>query len=739
MNFLVGWRLVRKHWTTALATALAVCLAVTFFTLGQKKIYLATSTVQFDPAPPRPLGKDVQAIVDLGAGDRWGNREYCETQYRIIQSMRVAMKVVRELDLNHDGAFIQNLSPGEPTTRVSIDMDVAGEMVRGRLKVEPVKDSRLAIVKFEDADPQRAERILRTLVNLYIEQNLEDALASTSSAVDWLRAQLDTLKTDLEGSELALHQYKISNNILSVAFDDQSNMLREEVKQLSDALTTARTKREELLARRNELLKVAQDNPTNLPARELLQSSLLQSLRQRYEDTLRQRESLFGEGKGKSHPDVAAVEGGLTTTREALLAEVRNIEGAVERDVDAITQEERGLSRLYEDAKKRGLELNLLEIEYNRLKRTKTNNQKLYELVLERTKESDLTRVLRVNNIRVVDAPLLPRGPVRPRVALQILLGLIGGIVFGIGAAIGRALLDRTLKTPDDIERELGVTFLGLLPELEGGKQTPYYNRRKHRRKQPTTIGTPELIVHEAPASGVAEAARAIRTNVVFMAPDRPYQVLLVTSAGPSEGKTTVASCLAIAMAQAGQRVALIDCDLRRPRLHRIFKTDSSVGVSTALIGDVTSVSGLETDVPSLFVIPAGPIPPNPAELLQSDKFKSFLAHCRTQFDRVIIDSPPIVPVTDAAVLATVADATVLVIRAFVTTKELARHGVRALADVGGAIAGVVLNAVDLDRHEYKYYYYSYKRDGYYTDRPPAPPQGTGRAEAGPPPLNPPV
>ena len=292
---------------------------------------------------------------------------------------------------------------------MAIEPDQAAEIVRNRLKVEPIKDSRLAIVKYEDADPQRAERLLRTLINLYIEQNLDDALASTSSAVEWLRGQLDKLKNDLEGSELALHEYKL----------DQQHPLRCLRRSVQHAtgrgqatqrgLTNVRTKREELLARKNELLKIAPDNPSNLPARELLQSTLLQSLRQRYEDVVQKREGLLGEGKGSGHPDVAALDATLKKTRDALLAEVRNIEGAVERDLAAINQEERGLAKLFADSQKRGLELNLLEIEYNRLKRTKNNTEKLYQLVLERTKESDLTRVLRVNNIRVVDAPLLPR------------------------------------------------------------------------------------------------------------------------------------------------------------------------------------------------------------------------------------------------------------------------------------------------------------------------------------------
>lgn len=205
------------------------------------------------------------------------------------------------------------------------------------------------------------------------------------------------------------------------------------------------------------------------------------------------------------------------------------------------------------------------------------------------------------------------------------------------------------------------------------------------------------------------------------MAPDKPYRTLLITSAGPSEGKTTVATCIATVMAQAGQRVLLIDCDLRRPRVHRVFHKSSDVGVTTALLDDDIDAAVMPTDIPNLSVIPAGPIPPNPAELLQSERFKTFLDQAKARFDRVIIDSPPVVAVTDAAILSTITDGTVLVVRAFATSKDLARHALRSLRDVGVKMAGCVLNAVNLSRHEYKYsYYYQYKRDGYYSADPSA-------------------
>jgi capsular exopolysaccharide synthesis family protein len=290
------------------------------------------------------------------------------------------------------------------------------------------------------------------------------------------------------------------------------------------------------------------------------------------------------------------------------------------------------------------------------------------------------------------------------------------------------------VKTPDDVEKEVGLTFVGLIPQIDDERKLgPTYGKKRGRRLKAADIKRPELIVHEYRMSGIAEAARTIRTNLLFMAPDHPFQTLLVTSASPSEGKTTIACCVAIAMAQAGQRVVIVDCDLRKPRLHRIFGKDSKVGVTTALLDDELDHAILPTEVPNLSVIPAGPIPPNPAEILHSERFKAFLEQVQGRFDRVILDSPPIVPVTDGVVLSTLVDGTLLVVRAFKTSKDLARHALRALLDVGANIAGCVLNAVNLDKGEYKYsQYYYYRRDGYYADEGAAPSGRVSTAPSGP-------
>jgi capsular exopolysaccharide synthesis family protein len=279
--------------------------------------------------------------------------------------------------------------------------------------------------------------------------------------------------------------------------------------------------------------------------------------------------------------------------------------------------------------------------------------------------------------------------------------------------------LDRSIKTPDDVEEELGLTFLGLLPEISANGKEPgrRYGRRRVRQQEiaDAVQRTPELMAHYDSGSGLAEASRAIRTNLMFMAPDKPFRRLLVTSAGPSEGKTMVACCVAVAMAQAGQRVLLVDCDLRRPRLHRIFRVNNDVGVTSAMLDhSLINSSTIRTEVENLDVMSAGPHAPNPAELLQSESFLKLLGALQERYDRVVLDSPPVVPVTDPAVLSKHVDGTLLVIRAFKTTRDLTRQAVRSLRDVNAPMVGAILNAVDLSRREYGYYhYYYYKSEGY--------------------------
>ncbi len=736
------WQAIRKYWATALAVSILVVAGTAFYTLGQKKIYQAEATILFDPNPPRPLGRSVESVVEIGSGSFWHNQEYYETQYHIIRSRAVALAVVRELGLAQNLAFLQNVPAGEAAAGgETMSAVLAAEVLRSRVQVQAVRDSRLATITLQDADPARAQRVLSLLVNTYVSMNLERAVESTGSATDWLRAQLDGLKKDLDTSEYALHEYKKENDILSVAFDDKSSMLLEKMTLLNAELAAADSKLGEVAARYSELKSVPQDDATRIESSALLASPMLGNLRSAHQRAVRRYEALVEGPKGANHPDVVEAKNKVKTTEIAVLREIRNVKKASRRDVRAVAKHAGGLRGDLAKAKKQAHKLNLLEIEYNNLRRSKENTEKLYSLVLERTKETDLTQMMRVNNVSVVDEPLEPMKAILPRVPLNIAVGLFMGVLLGIGAALSRGLLDRTLKVPEDVERELGLSCIGLLPELtEASQSAPYAKHRKRRGGAWLGTGSPELIVHDEPMSSVAEAARTIRTNLMFMATDDPHQVLLVTSAGPSEGKTTVACCIAVAMAQAGQRVALIDCDFRRPRLHRVFKKSSTIGVTSALLDENFEDVALETEVPNLTITTAGPIPPNPAELLHTERFTQFLAAMRERYDRIIIDSPPVAAVTDPTILSTLADTTLLVVRAFKTRKELARHAVRSLQSVSGNVCGVILNAVDFSRSEYKYsQYYYYRSEGYYAadaERPSVPGRASvGGDEASPPPV----
>ncbi len=702
------WQSARKHWLMVLAVAGSVALGTTLFSLGQKRQYRALATVLIDPNPPRPLGKDVEKVVDYNA--YWSNKEYYSTQIEIIQSRQIAMATVERLGLNRNRAFIEDLPSGRSGAPIEVSVAQAAGILRARIGVEAQSRTRILEISYHDADPDRSARILSALVDTYIQHNLDELAASSQSASDWLRKQLAKLSQELESSELALHQYKKERALLSVSYDDQSNMLRGEISQLNEKLTALRADQTRAKARYDVLAAIDPTNPLTLPTSELLGNSRLETLRGQFVDAEREKARLMGEGKGENHPDVLAVVASEQLLKDATRTEVENIKAGVRKDLEAIAKELAGLDKLYQGAESQAMDLNMNEIEYKRLERLKDNNEHLYSLLLERSKESDLAALMQVNNVRVLDAPL-GAAPLGLGTPLMAALGLLTGLALGIGAAIGRDTLDRSLKTPEDLERELGVPLLGVLPRA--GSQGQTYGRRRRRRQHAPKDGDSqmpvELSAHTQPTGSLAEAARAIRTNILFMAPDRPYRTLLVTSAGPGEGKTMVACSIAIAMAQAGHRVLLVDCDLRRPRVHKVFGRNAKLNVAQAVLDkDLPEDDTLASTVPGLHVLTAESHLPSPAEFLGSESFSNLLKVMAERYDRVVVDSPPVAAVTDAIILSTRVDATVLVARAFTTSRDVARRAVRAIHDVGGHLAGTVLNAADASRSGGGYYYYYY-------------------------------
>ncbi len=702
-------RAVLKRWPIVAACALLATGVSLLYTKTVPRVYESAAMIEFDPDVVRPMADKTDQL--RGWATYFDNREYYETQYRIMTSERVMSAVVRDLGLQSDAEFLGSKSS------TPIALDDAASILRGRVHIEPVKNSRLVWIKVEDTSPKLARRLTDAVTRTYINQNLEKSVSATGEAVVWLSGQLDHFKNELEQNENSLHDFKKRNDLPSSTLEEVSKMIRLEMQAYDNSLTATRTRRQELSARAGELAKITADNPDQLPASELLGNAFLSGLRNQYQTSVRERRELIAEGKGENHPQIRKVDEKISETRRDLFEEIRNIQGAVQRDLAVIERQEQGEAALYETARKKAVELNLKELEFHRLDRLRAQNERLYGALLEQMKQADLARMMNVNNIRLVDAAQEPKSPIRPNTTTNVGIGLILGVFLGLGLVLIREQMDSSIKSPEDFEQRLQITFLGLLPEV--GEDEDKTNGKKKRRLVPRRPVVddfpPELIVHERPLSGVAEAARTLRTNLMFMNPDRPYRKLLVTSAAPAEGKTTVACSIAISLAQGGQRVCIIDCDLRRPRLHRIFDRVGDTGLTNLLVGDATlDEVALPTKVPNLWCVPAGPIPPNPADVLHSDRFRQFLDSLMDRFDRIVLDSPPLVAVTDSAIISTLVDGTVFVVRAFKTTRALSRQGLRALADVDAPIVGGVLNAVDFKRRGYDYYqYYYYKREGY--------------------------
>jgi capsular exopolysaccharide synthesis family protein len=357
------------------------------------------------------------------------------------------------------------------------------------------------------------------------------------------------------------------------------------------------------------------------------------------------------------------------------------------------------LTKWMHQEKAQALELAKLEVEYRPMARDAENNAKVFGLVTQRHKEMDLTGMVRANNVRILDRATSPRVPASPNIPLNLSAGIVVGLLAGLLLAFTIESLDNTVKTPEAAEELVGAPVLGILPLLTESKQR-FIEDAPER----------DLTVHKNPTSLAAEACRSIRTNLMFLAAQKEIQLFVVTSPGPQDGKSTVAISLAITMAQAGAKVLLIDTDMRKPRIHRSFGIKTDKGISTAIMSEgALNEMIIHSEIPNLDILPCGPTPPNPAELLHTERFREILAQCRQGYDKVILDAPPTAPVTDPAIIGSLTDGVVLVLRAGHTSRDAASYARRHLADAGARILGLVINQMDRKggRYGYGYSYYA--------------------------------
>lgn len=709
----IAWRLcLRRRWVIASVFTITVLLAV-LVTLRQTKIYSAGTTLVIDLHAPRVLNNEqVQDVVETGTGGFWFSKEYYVTQYRVIMSRAVARRVVDKLRLAKDLRFLglDQVADEQERARELARLDPV-EVLQDRIKLLPVKDSRVVRIEVEDRDPTWSATLANAVAEAYIAENLSVRSTMTQSASEWLETQLADLEAKLSRSTDALFEFKRRHDIVATGWEDRQSMVTQRLVAVNEALTKARVARAQLEARTEQMSAVVDAFAARGPAAleesggdgfALVNQSLtVQALKTRYFEVLAEcadSEVRYFPG----HPKLQACAAKASTAREALVREVRTIlEGARREYLEAV-ETERKLTRLLAQAKSDAFELNQHEKDYLELKRANDNNRRLYELVLQRLKETGVTGMMQMSNVRILDRAEPPELPVRPRAGRNLALAAVIGLVAGIVLAALLEGLDTTLTAREQIEELLALPFLGIIPTIDAATGAVAGPAGK------------DLAVHGSPTSAAAECLRSIRTNLLFMSPEKPLRTILVTSSSPGEGKTTAAASLAQIMADGGSRVLLVDADMRRPRVHKIFGLPSTGGLSSVIVGEVAIDAAIRrTEIPNLDVLPCGPVPPNPNELLHTASFEALLRDVAGRYDRVIIDSPPAGVVSDAVVIGTRVDGTVLVVKAAHTSRHAALRTTRALTDVKARLFGVVMNAVDLtdQRYGYSYEYYRY---GYY-------------------------
>jgi capsular exopolysaccharide synthesis family protein len=696
------WRTVRKRWPFVALSMIVATVIAFVYTFRQPKIYEATCQVIIEPQAPQvlPGSKDV---VELGTGTFWANKEFYETQYRIIQSTSVGQRTAEKLGLRYDAEYAHLLGPSQ-------DMSALGRAIAGQVMVKSVKDSRLALITVTDRKPQRAALIANTVADTYIEYNLDYKLEGSRTAMAWLSEREGDLKKELEDSELKLYEFKKNRNLLAVSLDDKQSMLSQNLATVNQKLADIRIKRLELESKRRMIERARNNISDQETLPEMHDQATVQKLRESFVQLSKDYADLSSK-YGAEHPKMKALEGQMTAVRQAYEKEMDQALTTFEKGYEEIVDNEKALHALMEQQKQEAIELSKIEVEYKPLMRAAEQNAKMYSVIASREKEIDITGPMKANNVRVLERAIVPDVPVRPKPMQNLLLGLLIGLGTGIALAFVIETLDNTLKTQTDVENFLGVPVLGLVPVIGGQPEVAAAAQPSNDNLRERDLG-----VFLDPKSVAAECCRSIRTNILFMSPDHPIRTMVITSPSPQEGKTTTAINLAVTMAEAGGRVLLIDTDMRRPRLHRSFGVPNQVGISAVIVGKASLEEAIKrTDVPHLDVLTCGPVPPNPSELLHTERFALVLAECGKLYDRVILDSPPTSAVTDPAVLGNLTDGVVLIVKAGETTREAAMHARRQLNSAKARMIGVVVNAIDFSNpaYGYEYYYRNYYRYGY--------------------------
>ncbi|MGA9768299.1 MAG: polysaccharide biosynthesis tyrosine autokinase [Blastocatellia bacterium] len=629
--------------------------------------------------------------------------------------------IAEEPAINDAAAVITSNESGNlktPEEKEKIERCIG--MLSGGLGVEPVKETRALRIYFSHADREIAADVTNAVASKFLTQNFENKTQKFTEAARWLSETANQLKAKMRESEEKLEAYTREHGIIFV--DKDGTLTSTKLQRLHEQAMKAEYERVLKESLYQEVKEGRVKENAEAYADLLYKSSPKMVDLQKQLGDLETQKAELSDKYGEENPKLREVNLKIVAIQTQIKESQGGLEQKLKTEYERAVRDERELQKLLAQAKGEAITQNQAGIQYNMLKQEVEMSKQIYQDYLNKTNQAEAQKVEQQNNLRIIEAAEVPGSPVSPRRMFTIMVAFMLSTGVGFGLAFFLEYLDNTIKTVEDVSRYAQLPALSVIPATAGSAARRLGAKGK-RALGATAGGTNQEIMNSQlvsldTRSSAAEAYRVLRTSVLLSAAGQPPKTILVTSGQPGEGKTTTAINTAISLSQLGASVLIIDCDLRRPTTHKVLGVDHIQGLSTYLSrSDVTLDEVIQKlPIENLSLLPCGPIPPNPAELIISDRMKEMLKELTDRYDHIIIDSPPLINVTDPVILSTMVDGVILVVHGGKSTRDIVRRARQELSTVGAKIFGVVLNNVDLRREGYDSYYYYRYYSGYGQD-----------------------